>query len=582
MRNHLQVERKGSVLSKTYLPGIYAALIIILLTATAYHSIVNLYFIGPDFKYLIFAKQADFPTILQEFIPRYGDSGYRYLKLCVWKLNYLLWGFEPKGYFIQALLLHCTNAFLIYLLCLAAGGRWLQGLMAGLFFGLFPLNAEAVCWATAIYYRMSTLFYLGALLAYTRWRMGTHSANAYVLSLVFEILAFLTFGGTIMLPVMIWLLDTVLLGRSGSGSFISRNVERMKRCAPHFLIAATYLVFRYGFDLGLSYPEKGMIYKLPEIMEQLLVNVPLVFALPLKQTSLLAEGPNLWLLPLGAKLPALAMLIALALIAWWINRPLRNGFLLAGILWIAVCGLPYWKSLWNLEWDFLTARHLYLAAPGWALFLAALITGGRGRRRVFSLWAAIVIVLYYLFLTTSYVMDWRHASDISRRITTRLKKDVPPASGTRIYLMNIPWIYNGVLSLWNSIDIMQWMAPEEAIYVQRKYGMACPKGDILLWDRFPFKIFILNRSWKLTYFRNEYDKPPKLDPEKLEKLRFGSHDLFFIWDGDRRELRNVTAEIEKMVREGKLQHPFDIYIKSTIWSSPPDPAKMPREEWIAI
>ena len=568
---------------KLRLPGLCAAIIIVLVSAIAYYSIRNIYFSASDFKYLIYGKNVDFSTLLRHFIPHAGDTGYLYIPLLIWKLDYLLWGFEPQGYLIQALLVHCANAFLIYCICRVAGGRWLLALLAGLLFALFPLNTEVVCWASGSFYSFSTLFYLGALLAYAAWRAGKASRSAYILSLVLEAIALFTYGATVTLPVMVWLLDAFLLCGSGEcGSFLSRSTQRLKRCAPYFLIVLVYLAFLYGFDLGMSYPETGITYRLPTVLEQLLVNIPILFVLPLKPTTMLAGGVNLWLLSIGAKLPALACAVALGLILAHFNRPLPRRYIATGLLWIAVCVLPFWKSFWYLEWDLQSSRHLYLASGGWALFLAALIAGGSRRRRAFSVWLGACVVLCYLLLTVSYVRDWERASNILRTVTTKLKKEVSPTSGMRIYIMNLPWMYNGVPVLWNPIAIMQWISPDEAIPVQRKWGMSYPGGDSILWERCPFKIFILNRSLRLTYFRNEYDKPPKLGPDKLGKLRYGLRDLFFIWDGNRQELRNVTPEIEKMVRDGKLEPPFDIYIKSTIWSSPPDSNKMPREEWLAI
>ena len=564
-----------------FLRGLCAALIIIIISAIAYHGIRQLYFVGSDFKYLSYGKNVDLLTLLRHFIPHEGSRGHIYLTLWIWRLDYLLWGLEPKGYLLQAFFIHCSSAFLMYLLCRTAGGRWRQSLMAGLIFALFPLNAEAVCYPSASGYIFSTLFYLGSILAYIRWRTVSATLKMYILSLVLEVLALLAFGAAVTLPFMIWMLDAVLLGRGDRGSFILRNMRRIKRCAPHFLILLAYFGFSYSFGLNMSYPV-GIVFKASTIMKQLLIDIPLVFCLPLKQTLLLAGGANLFLLPLHTKLLALASVAALGLLLFRINRPLPWQHIGAGILWIAICVLPFWRALWNLEWDFLSSRHLYLASCGWALFLAALVAGGHGRRRAIAIWLAVLIILFYLFLTTRYVKDWERGTAVSRGVITGLKLQVPKPEGKKIFLMNIPWLYNGVPLLWNPIDVMMALSPDLPYSVYRKIGMWRPGSDNLVWEVFPFKVFILNRSWRLTYFRNEVEKPPRLDLESLRNLQYGSRDLFFIWDGERRELRDVTGEIERAATEGKLPPPFDIYLKSTIWSSPPGTTPIPREEQMAI
>src|SRR5258705_9113368 len=96
-----------------------------------------------------------------------------------WSLNYVTGGLDPWGYHLGNLLLHSANVALLWLVArrllaigssaattsstIAAGAT-----IAALVWGLHPLRAEAVAWASARRDVLCGLFYLLAVLAYLR------------------------------------------------------------------------------------------------------------------------------------------------------------------------------------------------------------------------------------------------------------------------------------------------------------------------------------------------------------------------------------------------------------------------------
>ena len=100
-----------------------------------------------------------------------------------WSLNYVTGGLEPWGYHLGNLLLHAANVVLVWLLArrlLAAGsGDSLTSpviaagaTLAALLWGLHPLRAEPVAWASARRDLLCGVFYLFAALAYLRGVAG--------------------------------------------------------------------------------------------------------------------------------------------------------------------------------------------------------------------------------------------------------------------------------------------------------------------------------------------------------------------------------------------------------------------------
>jgi tetratricopeptide (TPR) repeat protein len=85
-------------------------------------------------------------------------------------LNYQLFGLNPIGPHALMVGLHLVAVMVAYGIAARLAADWIAGLVAALFFGLLPVHAEAVIWATAIPESLAGTLQLGAFYLYLRSR----------------------------------------------------------------------------------------------------------------------------------------------------------------------------------------------------------------------------------------------------------------------------------------------------------------------------------------------------------------------------------------------------------------------------
>jgi len=163
-----------------------------------------------------------------------------------WSLNYVTGGLDPWGYHLGNLLLHSANVALLWLVArrllaigssaattsstIAAGAT-----IAALVWGLHPLRAEAVAWASARRDVLCGLFYLLAVLAYLRGvaRGAGIERRWWALSLAAFAAALSSKTIAMTLPLTLLLLDVYPLRRRGLGWW-SLTREKL----PYAILAA--------------------------------------------------------------------------------------------------------------------------------------------------------------------------------------------------------------------------------------------------------------------------------------------------------------------------------------------------------
>jgi tetratricopeptide (TPR) repeat protein len=157
---------------------------------------------------------------------------YQPLAWLCFEVEYVIWKLDPRGYHLTSVILHATNAVVLYVLTLTLlircrrdsplKAQWPYALSAGLATALLavhPLRVEVVAWASCQPYLPCALFSMLAVLAYLcAFRTGPSPQRAWLVgSFVLFLAASLSHATAVSLPIVLLILDVYPLRRFGEG-----------------------------------------------------------------------------------------------------------------------------------------------------------------------------------------------------------------------------------------------------------------------------------------------------------------------------------------------------------------------------
>jgi tetratricopeptide (TPR) repeat protein len=193
------------------------SLALVLLTVLVYLPVRNNSFINFDDNHYITENPhvkagLSWDTVKWAFTT-YDAANWHPLTWLSHALDSELFGLNPAGHHFVNLLLHGFNAVLLFLIFQSLTGFTWRSLMVAALFAVHPLNVESVAWAAERKTILSTLFFLLAIWAYTRYvrRPGT---GRYLVVAGFFALALMSKPQVITLPFVLLLLDYWPVGRT--------------------------------------------------------------------------------------------------------------------------------------------------------------------------------------------------------------------------------------------------------------------------------------------------------------------------------------------------------------------------------
>jgi len=235
-------------------PEIKAAIIVGIITFMVYIPALFCGFVNfddPQYVYdnewirtfdLNFIKDAFFSSYMGWWMPLVWIS---------FAFDYHFWGVNPFGYHLTNNILHAFNAGLVTVLAgilyrrifreevptqFSSRSYFLLLVIAGLIFGIHPVNVESVAWATERKNVLSTLFVLGAMISYARYASSagsTHRKRDYLLSLLFFTLSLMSKPVVVVIPVMMLIADLYPFKRISRETLLQVTLEKI----PHSLLA---------------------------------------------------------------------------------------------------------------------------------------------------------------------------------------------------------------------------------------------------------------------------------------------------------------------------------------------------------
>ena len=331
-----------------------------------------------------------------------------------------LWGMNPTGYHVTNFILHVIESLLIWIILrkLFIPGAFL----AAFIFAVHPVNVESVAWIAQWRNTRAMLFFLLSILCYLKMEalpsflqnslyqktspltpghyVSGRSPIWYWLSLVLFILAMLSKGSVVVLPVLllgiIWWL---------------RPLTRwdLARVVPFIVIAVIFTVVNVWFQTK----DTGEVIRTATFTERLLgaggvvwfylykalIPIDLAFVYPQWHIQ---SGSPLWWLPLLAVLAATAVL-------WWYRKSWSRPFLFAwGFFCAALLPVLGITDVGFMKYSLVADHYQHIAiigaitlvAAGWSVWYQRT----RGGTRWAATFAAILAAGVLSFLT------WRQSA----------------------------------------------------------------------------------------------------------------------------------------------------------------------------
>lgn len=335
---------------------------------------------------------------------------YHPLTLLSYMGEYAVVGLEPWLYHLDNLLLHIGASVLAFYLA----RNWLRSdlgaFITALLFLIHPLRVESVAWVSDRKDVLCGVFYLGALLAYTR-HLGSpgdptptrKGHRAYALALVLFVLALLSKVMAVTLPAV---LVALLVCR--------QRVSRKGLVALCPFVALSVLFAWLGVLAQASYGAVKGLHGGDMVSHLLTIPKALAFYsgklfLPLTLSPRYLLDPASGLLDPDALIGVIVVVagICAAIISWRRCRPIAFGLLFFAVTWMPASGIVPSSTI-------VADRYLYLPAFGLFLALGAFlvrghVTGGLASRPTARI-GRVVVALFVgacVYLTPMRVGVWR-------------------------------------------------------------------------------------------------------------------------------------------------------------------------------
>lgn len=429
-------------------PGVAGLVAVVVVSGLAYARTIPLCFTSDDFSHLSLIRQPFSVSVWPQFTHGQAVANfYRPLGFASLFLDYRLWHTWAPGYHLINVAMHLCCVAALFFLCRAMQLNNQACTLAALFFGILPVNTQAVAWMGCRFDLLATLFMLWSLVFAAKFRK-TRRAGAYIGTIAFFILAALTKESAYVLPLLWIALELLPLdGQQPSGKQFTR---RLLPLLGYLAGAGLAFLQRWHVLGGI-----GGLRQSSGAQEVIRFGVQSL-------TGVLVRGPSAMLLGNNvvdaiysttyfnsSALPFLTLVV------------LTAAFLLA-IPLLAIAKTSFRQTIWfSLIWIFGSiipvhyyfdlpqsavnnARVMYFGSAGMAILLSVLLNSASDLPKLRWGWAVAICVLLLLGLESN-IGAWQSESESVRDFFADLKKVEPsPGPNTTFYIAGVPELIRGV------------------------------------------------------------------------------------------------------------------------------------------
>jgi tetratricopeptide (TPR) repeat protein len=313
-----------------------------------------------------------------------------------------LFGLDPAGHHLVNAALHAAAALLVFVMLEGLTGARGRSAFAAALFAVHPLTVESVAWVTERKDVLAALFWMGTVIAWTRYARGG-GRGAYAAALGIMTLGLMSKPTLVTLPLVLLALDVWPLRRLVPGR-VTRSIGEK---APFFLLAgasaaATLLAHARGGHLAtaealpLGLRLANALWSLVLYPWMVLRPVGLAVPYPYDRQGLA------WRAALAAALLALAAIV--------VFRSLRSRpYLFTGAAWYVLALLPVLGIVQTGPQGH-ADRFMYIPLVGVGIVLAwgaAEVAGASTVARRALPWAVAALLLSWVMLTRAQVATWK-------------------------------------------------------------------------------------------------------------------------------------------------------------------------------
>ncbi len=331
-----------------------------------------------------------------------------------WKLDYLISGLNPSGYYVANILYLIASTVLFYLLLLELTGQRSFSAIGSFFFATSPITGVGVMWLSNRFDLIGTMLFLASTLLFVRFIRYKRRIH-YVLSIALATIAYFCKEITITLPVVLIMSAGFMFLYRAPHKFNTRLVRQLLFYAtPYFTVAAIYLLWRFLLIKSLGGYEG-------EVKAQLTMGYFFFIWQSFAEYCWLMKNFIVFAL----------LLFAIALLLIKKNFYTANKLFLFGLAFAAVTSIPLLLVL-RLQnvLSYMTPRFFFLPNVGLIIALVAVYDPRSGRARrvtagvlLFALGAFLMV--NNLILVHKWVRDKRHAAKKMEQVDTFVRAGLP-------------------------------------------------------------------------------------------------------------------------------------------------------------
>jgi hypothetical protein len=335
-----------------------------------------------------------------------------------------LWGAaSPLANHVINVAFHAVNAWLVLALAREAAGLALApATIAALTFALLPMHTESVAWITGRVDSMPACFFLAAFLLFVRWRRDGRRRD-YAGALALCGIALFSKQNAVVLGPALVAYDVVL--RSAP---VRLGWTWVRPYVPFALLTLGYL--------GLRYVLFGEVARESMLNARQFRIFTSDAALHLERLVFGEPGVAMDGVRLAAIVALVAAATATAAARSASTRPLLRVLLFFGPIWIALAMAP------TLVAGYASPRHMYLAAAGWAVLVAApcavLWSRSSPLARGLALAASTALLAAYAYQLRAEVARWDVRADVAERIVRDLDGEASSAPPGTLVIAGAP------------------------------------------------------------------------------------------------------------------------------------------------